>query len=106
MQVNCRKFHKYLGMKLEYTTVGKVKIAVLDYINEIPYAFDKAYPTGVSTKSSAAKAIFKNFDEDFKFFNSKQTVEFNHLVAEVLYATMWFMLDTCNTISFLTTRVR
>ena len=57
MQVNCIKFHKYLGMILDYTTVGQVKITILEYIDEIIDAFGKAYPTGGCTKSSSASSI-------------------------------------------------
>ena len=57
MQVNCIKIHKYIGMILEYTTVGQVKITILEYIDEIIDAFDKAYPTGGGTKSSSASSI-------------------------------------------------
>ena len=35
MQVNWGKVHKYLGMILDYFTVGQVKITMLYYINGI-----------------------------------------------------------------------
>ena len=57
MQVNRGKVHKYIGVKLDYTTVDQVKITMLYYINEIIDAFYKLDPTGVVTKSSAAPAI-------------------------------------------------
>ena len=44
-------------MKLDYTTVGQVKIFLLGYIDEKMYNFDKAYPTGGGTKSSSASSI-------------------------------------------------
>ena len=40
MQVNCRKAHKYLGMILDYSTVGQARIIILDYIDEIINNFD------------------------------------------------------------------
>ena len=46
MQVNCIKVYKYLVMTLDYTTVGQVHIPMLDYIDEIIYAFDRIDPTG------------------------------------------------------------
>ena len=55
--MNRGKVHKYLGMTLDYYTVGQVNITMLEYIYEIIDAFDKAYPTSGSTKSSAAPAI-------------------------------------------------
>ena len=50
MQVSRRTVHKYLGTTLAYSTIGQVKITMLDYINEIFNTFDKIYPTGGGTK--------------------------------------------------------
>ena len=72
--MNRRKVHKYLGMKLDYSIVGQVKITMLDYINEILNTFDKSDPTGGSTNSSAASAIILKVNKDCKKLNSKQTV--------------------------------
>ena len=58
MQLNHGKLHKYLGMTLDYTTVGQVKTTMLEYIGEVLNEFDKADPTGDGTKSSNSPAIF------------------------------------------------
>ena len=49
MQVNRVNFHKFLGMTLDYTTVGQVKTTMLYYIDKVIYAFDKVYPIGGGT---------------------------------------------------------
>ena len=49
IKVKFGKVHKYLGMTLDYYTVGQVKITTLDYIDEILVAFDKAYQIGGGT---------------------------------------------------------
>ena len=36
------KVHSYLGMKLDYTEGGTFKFRMIDYIDEIIAAFDKA----------------------------------------------------------------
>jgi hypothetical protein len=54
MTVSRGKLHKYLGMTLDYTVRGQVKITMLNYVDEIITAFDKAEPKGGRTKSSAA----------------------------------------------------
>jgi hypothetical protein len=46
------KIHKYLGMTLDYTVCGQVKITMFDYVDEILTAFDKAEPKGGDTKCS------------------------------------------------------
>ena len=71
MQVNRVKFHKYLGMALDYTTVGQVNITILNYIDEIMYAFDQVDPTVVGTNSSAAPAIIFKVDKYCKKLNTK-----------------------------------
>jgi hypothetical protein len=42
MTVSRGKIHKYLGMTLDYSVPGQVKITMLDYVDEILAAFDKA----------------------------------------------------------------
>jgi hypothetical protein len=42
MTVSRGKIHKYLGTTLYYSVPGQVKITMLDYVNEILAAFDKA----------------------------------------------------------------
>jgi hypothetical protein len=60
MMVNRGKIHKYLGMTLDYTVHGQVKITMFDYVDEILTAFDKAEPKGGSTKSGTAPdSLFK-----------------------------------------------
>ena len=64
--MNRRKFHKYLGMTLDYSTFGQVKITMLDYIDEILDTFYKSYPIGGGNNSIAAPYIIFKVDEDCK----------------------------------------
>jgi hypothetical protein len=60
MTVSRGNIHKYLGLTLDYTVRGQVKITMFNYVDEIITAFDKAEPKGGGTKSSAAPdSIFK-----------------------------------------------
>ena len=106
MQANRGKVQNYLGMKLYYTTVGQPNITMLDYINEIIYAFDKADLTGEFTKSSAAPYIIFKVKEYFEKLNTKQAVEFHNIAVKTLFATNHELPDTCIAISSLTMRVR
>jgi hypothetical protein len=63
MTVSRGKIHKYLGMNLEYTVRGQVKITMFDYVNEILTAFDKAEPKGDGVKTSAAPDSLFKVDE-------------------------------------------
>ena len=46
MAVSRRKVHTYLGITLDYTIPGRVKITMINYIKEIIGAFHKAEPNG------------------------------------------------------------
>jgi hypothetical protein len=84
MKVIRGKIHKYLGMTLDYTVCGQVKITMLDYVDEILTAFYKAEPKGGGTKTSAAPdSLFKADDSCVKLAQNKD-VEFHNLVAKNL----------------------
>jgi hypothetical protein len=93
-------------MTLDYTVCGQVKITMLDYVDEILAAYNKAEPKGGGTKTSAAPDILFKVDEDCEKIAQAKAVEFHNLVAKNLYATKRARLDTCTAIAFLTTRVR
>jgi hypothetical protein len=60
MTVSRGKIHKYIGMTLDYTVSGQVKITMFDYVDEIITAFDKSEPKGGGTKTSEAPdSLFK-----------------------------------------------
>jgi hypothetical protein len=100
------KVHKYLGMTLDYTIGGQVKITMFDYFNEILADFDKAEPKGDGTTSSAAPNSLFKVNEDCEKLEQDKAVEFHNLVVKTLYTTNRVRPDTCTAIAFLTTRVR
>ena len=131
MTVHRGKVLKYLGMTLDYRIKGQVQISMIDYIDEILSAFDKAEPgkalktppvrndrksttnqdTSVRypqrhTKSSAAPDDLFQTDDDCAKLPPDKAVAFHNLVAKTLYATKRARPDTCTAIAFLTTRVR
>jgi hypothetical protein len=106
MTVSRGKIHKYLGMTLDYSVPGQVKITMLDYGDEILAAFDKAEPKGVCKKTRAAPDSLFKVDEDCEKLAQAKAVEFHNLVAKTVYATKRAKPDTCTAIAFLTMRVR
>jgi hypothetical protein len=106
MQVSRGKVHTYLGMTLDFSVRGQVKVTQFGYIEEILAAFDKAAPKAGGTKSSAAPNNLFTVDEDCKKIPAEKAVEFHNLVAKTLYATKRARPDTCTAVAFLTTRVR
>jgi hypothetical protein len=106
MKVSRGKIHKCLGINLDYTVRGQVKITMFDFIDEILTAFDKTEPKGGGTKTSAShESIFK-VDESCENLKQYKAVEFHNLVAKTLYSTKRARPDTCTVIAFLTTIVR
>jgi hypothetical protein len=87
MTVSRGKIHKYLGMTLDYTVLGIVKITMFDYVDEILTAFDKAEPNGVDTKTSTAPDSLFKVDESCVKLAQNKDVKFHNLVAKIFYAT-------------------
>ena len=87
MKVSHGKVHTYLGMTLDYSTKGQVKISMFDYIDEIITAFEKADPNSGGTKSSAAPENLFKVNVDSPKLSHSKTVDFHNLVAKTLYAT-------------------
>jgi hypothetical protein len=106
MTVSRGKIHKYLGMTLDNSVRGQVKITILDYVDEILTDFDKAEPKGGGTNTSAAPDSLFKVDENCEKLKQDKAVEFHSLVANTLYSTKQARPDTCTAIAFLTTRVR
>jgi hypothetical protein len=106
MTVSRSRVHKYLGMALDYTICVQVNISMLNYIDEIIDAFDKAEPKGGGTKSSATPDDLFKVDKDCEKLPPEKAVEFHNLVAKTLYATKQARPDTCTAIAFLMTRVQ
>jgi hypothetical protein len=106
MTVNRGKVHTYLGMKIDYSSPGLVKISQFEYIEEIIIAFDKADPEGGGTKTSAAPPNLFRIDEDCTKLQTSRAKEFHNIVAKTLYATKRSRPDTCTAVAYLTTRVR
>jgi hypothetical protein len=100
------KVQNYLGMTLDYTVNGQVKITMFDDVNELLAAFDNAETKGGGTKSSAAPGSLFKVDEECEKLKQDKDVEFHNLVVKTVYATKRARPNTCTTITFLTMIVR
>jgi hypothetical protein len=106
MTVSRGKIHKYLGMTLDYTVCGQVKIIMFDYVDHILVSFDKAEPKGGIRRSSTAPESLFKVDESFEKLKEVKAVEFQNLVAKTLYDIKRARTDTCTAMALLTTIVR
>ena len=106
MTVSRGKKHKYLGMDLDFTTKGEVKVTMADYSKEFIKIFDKVVPLELGTKSIAAASNSFQVDEDIKKLSPRKAEAFHSLVTKHLFATKIARPKTGLSILFLTTRVR
>ena len=99
------KIHDFLGMTLDYTNPGKVKVHMKQYIENIikeaPDEFSGTAPT------PAANHLFQ-IDEpehDIKFLSATNKQLFHHITAQLLYLSKRTRPDIQTAIAFLSTRV-
>jgi hypothetical protein len=69
-------------MNLDYTTTGRVKVSILDYIETILTAFDEADPKANDTKSSAAPEDLFKIHEDTPKLGPDLATAFHTLIAK------------------------
>jgi hypothetical protein len=102
----CRgKIHEYLGMTLDFTVPGEVKITMIPYVKEIVHQFTE-YDNSESTAATpAAEHLFKVNDETTPLSERQATV-FHNFVAKCLFLTKRARPDIATAVAFLTTRVK
>ena len=100
------KIHEYLGMTIDFSDVGKVKITMYDYVDEMI----NKLPTEMIGESStpAASHLFKIRDNDDvnRLLTPDLSEEFHHLVAKTLFLSQQARPDLQTAVAFLTTRVK
>ena len=99
------KSHDYLGMNLDYSTRGKVRVTMFGYIKEIVDLFQKHDNTEKTAATPAADHLFK-VDEFTDPLPLELATVFHHFVAKCLFATKRARPDIATAVAFLTTRVK
>ena len=93
----------YLGMCMDYTVKGKVKISMYDYIDKMLTELP-SYMNGVST-TPAAFNLF-NVDDGVEKLDENKAQLFHHLVAKLLYLSRRCRQDIQTAVAFLCRRVQ
>ena len=93
----------YLGMCIDYTIKGKVKISMYDFIDKM-LAELPSDMNGVSA-TPAALHLF-NIDEGAEKLDENKAQLFHHLVAKLLYLSRRSRQDIQTAVAFLCTRVQ
>jgi hypothetical protein len=120
MQVRRGKTHVYVGMTLDYTYPGQVRITMIKHVDDIIETFEKAklkYDGGFikvkskrkSRSSSQVTAAPKNLfvvNEECEALQDSDRESFHKVVAKSLYVAKRARPDVNTAISFLTKRVQ
>jgi len=117
MKVHRGKTHKYLCMSLDFGHDNQCRITMIDHVDEIITANDKALGElndGFSAdkkksnpaRTSAAPDDLFVVDKDAEKLSEESSIAFHHLVAKYLYVSKRARLDISTAIAFLTTRVK
>jgi hypothetical protein len=105
MCVSRGKKHDYLGMELDYSVPGEVKVAMVDYRKRVITEFPEIISGGAT--SLAADRLFTVRPEgEIKPLEEKRAIAFHHCVVQLLFASARARKDIQPAVAFLTTRVR
>ena len=104
MKLKQRKIHEYLGMQLDFSVVGQVKITMLEYIQEMLEDFHRFDPNKTISHTAAADHLFKVRDDQPKLDEQNAQV-FHTFTAKSIFATKRARPDIHTSVAFLTTHV-
>jgi hypothetical protein len=111
------KTHMYLGKLLDFSRLNQCRVTMIDYVDEIVVAYDKALKdlsdgfSAVTKKKNVARTSVAPddlfiIDEDAEKLSEEGVTAFHNLVAKTLYVSKLARPDVSTAIAFLTTRVR
>ena len=95
------KVHSYLGMTLDFSTPGKVRVSMEKYVTDML----SEYEIKGSAATPATSQLFE-LDPNSPLLPTDQAERFHSRVAKILYLAKRARPDTLTTIAFLTTRVK
>ena len=97
------KVHDYLGMTIDFTTDGKVKFTMDDYIEN--FLEETPDEMGGTAATPALGNLFDVHDTAEKLDSEKADM-FHHMTAKLLYLSKRVRVDIQTAVAFLTTRVK
>ena len=96
--------HDYLGMNLDFSTSGEVKIDMKPYVAKIISSFPEKI-TGVQATPASDHLFQIRPEPDAKLLPEEQARAFHHTTAQLLFLSR-VRRDIQTTVAFLTTRVK
>lgn len=105
LTVHRGKIHDYLGMDLDFSKKGAVRVSMIKYLHKILEGFPEAISGTAATP--AGENLFKVRDEtDRKLLPEEQAQHFHRTVAQLLFLSCRARRDIQTAVAFLTTRVK
>jgi hypothetical protein len=77
-----RRVHDYLGMTLDFTKKGEVKVTMIDYLKKVISDFPKEI-TGTVVTPATTNLYDIRSDEERTVFGEEQARAFHHAVAQL-----------------------
>ena len=99
------KIHEYLGMRLDYTRNGEVRIDMTDYVKKMLQEFPEEDLKGPEVSTPWNENLFKVHPSSPKLSQEKAD-QFHTVTAQGLFACKRGRPDISPAVSFFTTRVR
>ena len=81
------KVHKYLGMRLDYSENGKVKVNMAEYTNKLLDEFCEHYKLDGSAETPAGQDLFAN--KGGEILNDEMREVFHTFVAKCLFTVSY-----------------
>ena len=100
------KVHEYLGMTIDFSDAGKVKITMYDYVDEMISELPTEMIGESATPASSHLFEIREDDDDDQLLTPELSEEFHHLTAKTLFLSKRARPDLQTAVAFLTTRVK
>jgi hypothetical protein len=105
IRVSRGRVHDYLGMTLDFTNKGEVKVTMIDYLKGVINDFPEIV-TGTAITPATTNLCDVRPDIERTVLGEEQVRVFHHSVAQLLFGTTRARKDIQHTVAFVTTRVK
>ena len=105
LKVNCGPRHEFLGMMLDHSEPGKIKVDMTEHVGKMVEEFEMECELPKSAKTPAAEHLFKINDKCEKL-NEKMAGDFHTYAAKGLFICKQGRPDAQTLVAFLTARVK
>jgi len=105
MRITRGKIHDYLGMTLDFTTRGELRVTMVDYLKQAIEDFPEKIEGSAATPAGNHLFTVRPKDEA-QALDEERAMAFHHTVAQLLFSSARSRRDIQTAVAFLATRVR